>query len=94
MNFIKATIATAAVTVCCMGNAMPANANKAVRSANKFCSSLVEMNRTLGMSVAPGSTGAQMFIAYAGNDFNGFSYADLYRMSKQLGTSPDCRRVY
>ena len=94
MNLIKATIAAAAVTVCCLGNETPANANNAVRSANKFCSSLVELNQTLGMSVAPGTTGAQMFIAYAGNNFNGFSYAELYRMSKQIGTSPDCRRAY
>ena len=94
MNIIKATIATAAVVTCCLGNEMPANANSAVRSANKFCSSLVEMNRTLGMSVAPGSTGAQMFIAYAGNNFNGFTYAELYRISKKIGTSSDCYRVY
>ena len=53
MNFLKATIATAAITVCCLGNEMPANANKDVSSANEVCSNLVELNQTLGMSVAP-----------------------------------------
>ena len=88
----KLAIAAAAIS-CCLFSA-PASANKAVRAANNFCDNLVEMNKTLGMSVAPGSTGAQMFIAYAGNDFNGFSYADLYRMSKTIGTSSSCNRVY
>ena len=38
MNLIKATIATAAVITCCLGNTYPANAEIADRIAMKLCS--------------------------------------------------------
>ena len=87
----KLTIAAATISCCLFST--PAFANSAIRAANKFCDNLVEMNQLLGESVAPGSAGAQLFINYAGNDFNGFSYADLYGMSKAIGTNPSCNRV-
>lgn len=36
MNFIKATIATAAVVTCCLGNTYPANAQVSVREDRMF----------------------------------------------------------
>ena len=36
MNFIKATIATAAITACCMGNDYPANAELSRKELHTF----------------------------------------------------------
>ena len=44
MNFIKATIATAAVITCCLGNDYPAKANQ-VSQANRFCKAVAGMNK-------------------------------------------------
>lgn len=94
MSFIKAAITTAAVITCCLGNEMPAKAN-IVNNANNFCKHVVELNRILGSSAAPGSTGEQMLIAYTGhNNFSGYTYGQLYNIAKKLGTSSDCRRMY
>ena len=72
---------------------MPAKAN-VISQANRFCSEIVSLNNTLGGSVAPGTSGAELFISFAGNDFNGFTYSQLYNLAKTLGTSSDCRRMY
>ena len=89
----KLAIAAAAIS-CCIANAIPAKAN-IVSNANNFCKHVVELNRVLGSSAAPGSTGAQMLIAYTGhNNFSGYTYGQLYNIAKKLGTSSDCRRMY
>ena len=89
----KLAIAAAAIS-CCIVNAMPAKAN-VIANANKFCSSVVNLNNVLKTSAAPGSSGAKAFLAYVGhNNFNGYTYRDLYNISKKIGTSSDCRRMY
>ena len=95
---MKKLVIAAATISCCIANAVPAKANilsKTIANANKFCSSVVHLNNTLKQSAAPGSSGAKAFLAYVGhNNFNGFTYSELYNVSKKLGTSSDCRRMY
>ena len=94
MNFIKATIATAAVITCCLGNDYPAKANQ-VSQANRFCKAVAGMNKEMNQSVAPGSAAAQVLIAYnGGDDFSGYTYGQLYRLAKRIGTSRDCYLMY
>ena len=56
MNLIKATIAIAAITACCMGNDYPAKAVTArqYKAAMRICQSAFELN-TMGLAAGPGS---------------------------------------
>ena len=56
MNLIKATIATAAVVTCCLGNSYPAQANEArvYRAAMRVCQKAFELN-TMGLAAGPNS---------------------------------------
>ena len=57
MNLIKATIATAAVITCCLGNELPAQANDAAmyEQALRICLAAFELNTT-GIAAGPNST--------------------------------------
>lgn len=90
MNFIKATIATAAVTVCCFGNEMPAKASLAA-SINNFCSSVIQMNNKTGMSAAPGTTGGSAVIRIS--KVNSATYQELWTLAKSAG-GHNCQRMY
>lgn len=90
MNFIKSTIATAAVITCCLGNEMPAKASLQA-SMNQFCSSVINLNNSTGLSAAPGSTGAKAAIRIAGSD--NATYRQLWTLAKRQG-GYDCQRMY
>ena len=91
---MKKLAITAAAISCCIANAIPAKAN-VIANANQFCSAVVNLNRVLKTSAAPGSSGAKAFLAYTGhNNFSGYTYGQLYNIAKKIGTSSNCRRMY
>ena len=80
------TAAVAATSVI----AQPAQANL-VSNANDFCRAGYKLNKAIGQSVAPGTvTGLHL----SKKTYNGYSYATLWNVAKDIGTDSDCRRLY
>lgn len=86
----KLILNTACVVACCMGNQMPAKAD-ATAAINKFCTALVELNKTSMSSAAPGTALGGVL---SKKDYNGFTYTQLWVVAKSQGTSQACRQMY
>ena len=93
MNIIKATIATAAVITCCLGNDMPAKATSYAElreSMSKFCTAVKNANRA-GLSAAPGTQMAALTVKYSGKTASGYQMA--WNLAKSSNV-PSCQTLY
>ena len=93
MNIIKATIATAAVITCCLGNNMPAKATSYAElreSMSKFCTAVKKINKQ-GMSAAPGTYMGAMAVKYSGKTAAGYQMAWDFAKGSNV---PSCQTIY
>lgn len=87
MNILKATIATAAVVVCSLGNDYPAKA-----SLNEFCGAVKNANR-MGASAAPGSAFSKAAIASQNGSVTSSQYRMVWAIAKE-SNNWTCRGIF